>query len=190
MIGWLSGIVRDIDPAGLLLLETTAGVGYEVHVSLFTLGRFQPGDRAELSIHTHVREDQITLFGFDRASDRALFRQLNTVSGIGARMALNLMSGLSPDELKRAIEHGDIATISRTPGIGKKTAQRLVLELKGKLVDAEPQSPANANDQVRQDVHSALVNLGYKAQQVERVLNHLDDDAFEPMLRAALKLLG
>jgi len=189
VIGWLAGTVRDVDPAGLLLLETS-GVGYEVHVSLFTLARFQPGSRAELSIHTHVREDQITLFGFECAADRALFRQLNTVSGIGARMAMNLMSGLSPSELRQAIEQGDVAAISRTPGIGKKTAQRLILELQGKLVDVGPQAQPANDAQVRKDVHSALVNLGYKAQQVERALKQLDDDDFETMLRAALKLLG
>ncbi len=187
MIGWLSGTVRDIDPAGLLLLET-AGIGYEVHVSLLTLGRFKTGSHAELSIHTHVREDQITLFGFESAQDRALFRQLNTVSGIGARMALNLMSGLSAAELRQAIEQADIATISRTPGIGKKTAQRLILELHGKLAHADDGPATTAPG--RQDVHSALVNLGYKAQQVDLVLKQIEAGDFETMFRAALKLLG
>ncbi len=188
MIGWLSGTVRDIDPAGLLLLET-AGIGYEVHVSLLTLGRFKTGSHAELSIHTHVREDQITLFGFESAQDRALFRQLNTVSGIGARMALNLMSGLSAAELRQAIEQADITAISRTPGVGKKTAQRLILELHGKITHTDD-SGTTAPTPGRQDVHSALVNLGYKAQQVDIVLKQVEAGDFETMFRAALKLLG
>jgi len=189
MIGWLSGTVRDIDPAGLLLLET-AGIGYEVHVSLLTLGRFRTGSHAELSIHTHVREDQITLFGFESAQDRALFRQLNTVSGIGARMAMNLMSGLSATELRQAIEQADITAISRTPGVGKKTAQRLILELHGKIAHSDDDSNAATASPGRQDVHSALVNLGYKAQQVDIVLKQVEAGDFETMFRAALKLLG
>ncbi|HXH71503.1 MAG TPA: Holliday junction branch migration protein RuvA, partial [Mariprofundaceae bacterium] len=125
MIGWLSGTVRDLDPAGIVVLETS-GVGYELSVSLQTLCKLKQGDKAELHVHTHVREDQITLFGFASRRERALFRKLNTVSGIGARMALNLMSGMPADELLAAIDGGDETAIARTPGIGKKTAQRLI----------------------------------------------------------------
>lgn len=187
MIGWLSGTVRDIDPQGLIVLEC-AGVGYEVHVSLQTLSRFQRGQQAELSIHTHVREDQITLFGFHSAQERSLFRRLNTVSGIGARMAMNLMSGLSTNELLRAIEQGDVAAISRTPGVGKKTAQRLILELQGKLMTEA--APESAGSRERMDVRSALINLGYKAQQVDKVLEKIDAGDFETLLRQALKHLA
>jgi Holliday junction DNA helicase RuvA len=187
VIGWLSGTVRDLDPAGILLLDA-GGVGYEVFVSMQTLCRQQTDTRVELFIHTHVREDQITLFGFSDARERTLFRKLTTVSGIGARMAMNLMSGMSTDELLAAIEAGDDAAIARTPGIGKKTAQRLILELAGKL---EPGKADAGLPEHAADVRSALMNLGYKAQQVDAVLKQLDTQAdFEAMFRQALKALG
>lgn len=140
MIGWLSGTIRHLEPTGTVLLDT-GGIGYDVSVSLQTLCRLKEGSRAELMIHTHVREDQITLFGFPDSAERSLFRKLTMVSGIGARMALNLMSGMATDELIRAIESGDDPAIARTPGIGKKTAQRLIPELQGKL-DATATPPA------------------------------------------------
>lgn len=187
MIGWLKGQVRDLDPAGLLLVDT-GGIGYEVMVSLQTLCRFKVGDAAELSIHTHVREDQITLFGFADRAERELFRKLNTVSGIGARMALNLMSGMTGEELIRAIESGDDAAIARTPGIGKKTAQRLILELQGKLGgEAVSGSPASG---ISSDVRSALINLGYKPAQIDAALKQVEAADFESMFRAALKALA
>ncbi len=187
MIGWLRGQIRDVDPAGLVIVDT-GGIGYEVHVSLQTLGRFSTGATAELSIHTHVREDQITLFGFADKAERALFRRLNTVSGIGARMALNLMSGMATDELIRAIEGGDDAAIARTPGIGKKTAQRLILELQGKLGgDIPAGSPGGG---VSADVRSALINLGYKPAQIDAALKRVEPADFETMFRLALKELA
>jgi len=185
MIGWLSGTVRDLDPAGIVVINAN-GVGYELSVSLQTLCKLKAGDAAELHVHTHVREDQITLFGFGSRRERALFRKLNTVSGIGARMALNLMSGMPADELLAAIDGGDDAAMARTPGIGKKTAQRLILELRGKL-DSEG---AAAQPGFRHDVHSALVNLGYKPAEVDNALKGLKESDFEGMFRAALKALG
>jgi Holliday junction DNA helicase RuvA len=187
MIGWLSGTIRELDPAGLVLLDI-GGIGYDVTVSLQTLCRLKQGQPAELSIHTHVREDQITLFGFANAVERTMFRKLTSVSGIGARMALNLMSGMSADELVRAIEHADDLAIARTPGIGKKTARRLILELQGKLGAAQASGgqSSNRND----DVRSALINLGYKHAQVEVALKKVEPADFETMFRAALKALG
>ena len=186
MIGWLSGTIRELDPAGSVLLDT-GSVGYDVSVSLQTLCRLKQGARAELMIHTHVREDQITLFGFLTGGERSLFRKLTQVSGIGARMALNLMSGMPTEELMQAIENGDDMAISRMPGIGKKTAQRLILELQGKLgLAAASGGAGNQNE----DLRSALVNLGYKPAQVEQVLRKLEPGDFEAMFRAALKALG
>lgn len=187
MIGWLSGTIRHIDPAGLLLLDA-GGVGYEVAVSMQTLCRQKLDSGAELFIHTHVREDQITLFGFASLRERALFRRLTSVSGIGARMAMNLMSGMPTEELLAAIETGDAAAIARTPGIGKKTAQRLILELQGKLDTGESVS---ATPGVAADVRSALINLGYRPAQVDAVLQQQQEGTdFESMFRAALKALG
>jgi len=190
MIGWLSGTVRELDHVGLIMLDVS-GVGYEVAVSLQTLCKFKQGEKAELSIHTYVREDQITLFGFSDSGERALFRKLTSVSGIGARMALNLMSGMSTDDLVRAIDSADDLAISRTPGIGKKTAQRLILELQGKLglggSSGGPSAPAasNSND----DVRSALVNLGYKPAQIDTALKKVEPADFETMFRTALKAM-
>ncbi len=187
MIGWLKGNIRELDPAGLLILDT-GGIGYEVAVSLQTLCKFKQGDMAELSIHTHVREDQITLFGFADRTERSMFRKLTTVSGIGARMALNLMSGMSAHELIQAIESADDASIARTPGIGKKTAQRLILELQGKLGgEVAANQPAAG---LAADVRSALLNLGYKPAQIDMALKKIEVSDFESMFRSALKVLA
>jgi len=188
MIGWLSGTIRDIDPTGIVLLET-GGVGYEITMSLQTLVKLKQGERAELSIHTHVREDQITLFGFGNGAERSMFRKLTTVSGIGARMALNLMSGMATDEFITAIENADDLAIARTPGIGKKTAQRLILELQGKLGAAAGSSSATRPGH-HAEVRSALVNLGYRPAQLDAALKKIEPADFETMFRAALKALG
>ena len=191
MIGWLSGTVRQLDPVGIVLLDT-GGVGYEIHLSLQTLCGLQTDERAELFIHTHVREDQITLFGFTSPKERTLFRRLTSVSGIGARLGLNLMSGMPIDELMRAIEHGDDVSIARTPGIGKKTAQRLILELRGKL-----EAPDTAGTSVQstggaaEDVRSALINLGYRPAQIDPAITQAGTHAdFESLFRAVLKAMG
>ncbi|MFQ5518722.1 MAG: Holliday junction branch migration protein RuvA [Mariprofundus sp.] len=188
MIGWLSGTVRDIDPVGTIIIEA-GGIGYEVSMSLQTLCKLKQGGKAELSIHTHVREDQITLFGFANGSERGMFRKLTTVSGIGARMALNLMSGMASDDLIRAIENADDLALARTPGIGKKTAQRLILELQGKLgAVSDAAIPATANH--LSEVRSALGNLGYKPAQLDAALKKIEPADFEAMFRAALKALA
>ncbi|MDQ7001642.1 MAG: Holliday junction branch migration protein RuvA, partial [Ghiorsea sp.] len=129
MISWLSGIVLELDPSGSVVLNVN-GVGYEVFVSMQTLVALKAGEQASLQIHSYVREDQFTLFGFQDQKERALFRSLNKVSGIGAKTALNLMSGMNAADLTQAIENSDDVAIARTPGIGKKTAQRLILELR------------------------------------------------------------
>jgi Holliday junction DNA helicase RuvA len=191
MIGWLSGIVRQLDPVGIVLLDT-GGVGYEIHLSLQTLCRLQADAKAELFIHTHVREDQITLFGFTSPKERTLFRRLTTVSGIGARLGLNLMSGMPIDELVRAIERADDAAIARTPGIGKKTAQRLILELQGKLEMPDAAGlPAQSADNASEDVRSALINLGYRPAQIDPAIAQAGTHAdFESLFRAVLKAMG
>jgi len=188
MIGWLSGTIKEIDPAGTVILAT-GGVGYEITMSLQTLCKLELGTAAELSIHTHVREDQITLFGFANASERSMFRKLTSVTGIGARMALNLMSGMPADELVRAIESSDDLALARTPGIGKKTAQRLILELQGKL-GAIPSSSTPGVANHLSEVRSALNNLGYKPAQLDMALKKIEPADFETMFRAALKALA
>ncbi|OIO70496.1 MAG: Holliday junction branch migration protein RuvA [Zetaproteobacteria bacterium CG_4_9_14_3_um_filter_49_83] len=187
MIGWLSGNIRDIQSDGHIVVETH-GVGYDVVVSLQTLCNLHMGKNAELHIHTHVREDQFILFGFSTTDEREMFRKLNTVSGIGARMALNLMSGMSCIELAAAIEQADDLAIARTPGIGKKIAQRLILELQGKL---QLDTPVSAGDGNLRDVRSALVNLGYKPPQIDKALKQVQPSQdFEDAFKQALKALN
>ncbi|MDX8380640.1 MAG: Holliday junction branch migration protein RuvA [Ghiorsea sp.] len=189
MISWLSGIVRELDPSGTIVMNVN-GVGYEVSVSMQTLVILKLGEPAELQIHSHVREDQFTLFGFSDHKERALFRNLNKVTGIGAKMALNLMSGMNAVDLMQAIENSDDVAIARTPGIGKKTAQRLILELRGKLVDADMVVGTTATNTLQHDVKSALINLGYKPAQIDKILQSVDASlGFEEMFRVALKAL-
>ncbi len=187
MIGWLSGNVREIDPGGSILLETN-GVGYDVALSIQSLCTLKQGEPASLYIHTYVREDQLSLFGFLSAKERTLFRKLNTVSGIGARTALNMMSGMPLAELLQAIENADDTAIARTPGIGKKTAQRLILELKGKLtMDSDAGTPLSNE---LNDLRSALLNLGYKPAQVDKALKDIDVTlGFDTAFRSALKAI-
>jgi len=187
VIGWLSGTVRELDPSGSILLETN-GVGYDVAVSMQALCTLKQGEAASLYIHTYVREDQLSLFGFLSSSDRELFRKLNSVSGIGARTALSLMSGMPTGELLQAIDSADDTAIARTPGIGKKTAQRLILELKGKLTTDETESHALSKDV--SDIRSALVNLGYKPLQVDKALKKIDlTGDFEKDFRSSIKVI-
>jgi Holliday junction DNA helicase RuvA len=188
VIGWLSGIVRELDPGGSILLETN-GIGYDVAVSMQALCTLKQGEKSSLYIHTYVREDQLSLFGFLSSNDRGLFRKLNSVSGIGARTALNLMSGMPTGDLLQAIDSADDTAIARTPGIGKKTAQRLILELKGKLTIEDDDSPSRSKDV--NDIRSALINLGYKPLQVDKVLKKIDlTGDFEKDFRSSIKVIS
>jgi len=190
MISWLSGLVQELDPSGMVVLNVN-GVGYEVFVSMQTLCTMKAGQSAELQIHSYIREDQFTLFGFVDSKERTLFRNLNKVSGIGAKTALNLMSGMNVNDLLQAIENSDDVAIARTPGIGQKTAQRLILELRGKLVEQLDVVVGDVKGHsLHHDVKSALVNLGYKIPQIEKALKSVDAGlGFEDMFRAALKVL-
>ncbi|MCF7822009.1 MAG: Holliday junction branch migration protein RuvA [Mariprofundaceae bacterium] len=188
MIGWLSGSVRELDPSGSILLEVN-GVGYDIAVSMQALCSLKQGETASVYIHTYVREDQLSLFGFQSSGDRELFRKLNSVSGIGARTALNLMSGMPTGELLQAIDSADDSAIARTPGIGKKTAQRLILELKGKLTADDTDSASLSPD--ANDIRSALTNLGYKPAQVDKALKHIDlTGDFEKDFRSSIKVIS
>ena len=180
MIGWLSGRVR----AGVLVLEV-GGVGYEVQTPPALAAGLAPGAAAELFVHTLVREDQLALFGFATEQERDWFRRLLGVAGVGAKTALALLSSLSVDELVVAIESGDAARIARTPGIGRKTAERIVLELRGKA--AAQGAPAGG---VLEDVRLALANLGYKPREIDRALADAPADDFEAALKGALRALA
>jgi Holliday junction DNA helicase RuvA len=178
------------------LVVDVGGVGYAVLVPMSTYYAVgDPGSRVALRIHTHVREDTIQLFGFHTPLEIDLFERLITVSGIGPKLALSVLSGIEPPELVRAVRQADVPRLVRIPGVGRKTAERLVLELKDKLpAPAVEEAPVGAVDGgVRDDLLSALANLGYQRgvveKTVDRVLRAAVVPDFDPLLRSVLKEL-
>jgi Holliday junction DNA helicase RuvA len=176
----------------------SCGVGYEVNISVPTFSELPAnGSEVALHIHTHVREDVIALYGFLRPAEKQLFEKLMTVSGIGAKLAITILSGMAADEMAGAIRGNDVARLTRIPGIGKKTAERMVLELRDKLPAAAGTSmPAMpAMSAVEEDVLSALVNLGYQRAAAEKALASVvqhgvgkgeKNGSFDVMFREAL----
>src|SRR5579885_1198745 len=150
----------------------TSGVGYDVTISVPTFSDLPDvGTDVALHIHTHVREDVIALYGFLRPSEKLLFEKLITVSGIGPKLAITILSGMAADEMVGAIRGNDVAKLTRIPGIGKKTAERMVLELRDKLPEPGKAAPAVAvMSAVEEDVLSALLNLGYQRAAAEKAL--------------------
>jgi Holliday junction DNA helicase RuvA len=171
-----------------------AGVGYGAIISVTTFTSL-PAEGAELHIYTHVREDQLALFGFAETQEKRLFEKLLTISGIGPKLAITVLSGIASDRLVTAIRSGDHATLTRIPGIGKKTAERVVLELKDKLDDmAVPMADAAGvhHGPAGDDVLSAMVNLGYPRPIAQKAIETaVGKDAasgqdFETLFRAAM----
>jgi len=174
----------------------TAGVGYDVTITIPTFSDLPgPGNEVALHIHTHVREDQIALYGFLRPAEKQLFEKLITVSGIGPKLAITILSGMPADEMVGAIRHNDIARLTRIPGIGKKTAERMVLELRDKLPPPGAETPAApTTTAMEEDVLSALVNLGYQRPAAERALAQAakngKEESFEALFRNTLAALS
>lgn len=195
MIGFLRGELLRLAPS--LVLVDVGGVGYEVHIPLSTyyeLQNLEAGAGVELNIHTHVREDALVLYGFQTALERQLFEKLIGISGIGPRLAQTVLSGMSPEDLISALAAGDVKRLSSTPGIGKKTAERMLIELRDKVGDlsVEPSAaPAAAADA---DLVQALVGLGYKQATAERAVGLAMKDnpeaEFPDLLRLSLKRLS
>jgi Holliday junction DNA helicase RuvA len=194
MIGSLRGKLIDKRP-NLVLLDV-GGVGYQVIIPLSTftsLGAMHA--ETTLLIHTHVREDQLTLYGFFTAREKQCFELLISASGVGPSLALKILSGMSLDELVPAIRKGDLAQLVRIPGVGRKTAERMVVELRDKLaaVDVPEAGKPATRSQLESDVASALVNLGYDEREVEKAIAQsrttVGND-FETLLRASLQVLG
>jgi Holliday junction DNA helicase RuvA len=154
------------------IIVETGGVGYEVTISIPSFSDLpDAGAEVSLHIHTHVREDLLALYGFLRSSEKLLFEKLITVSGIGPKLAITILSGMAADDMARAIRGNDIARLTRIPGIGRKTAERMVLELRDKLPDAGA-APVTipTHSPIEEDVLSALVNLGYQRAVAEKAL--------------------
>src|SRR5579864_9483948 len=175
----------------------TAGVGYDVTISVPTFSDLPAaGAEVALHIHTHVREDAIALYGFLRPSEKVLFEKLITVSGIGPKLAITILSGMAADEMVAAIRGNDLVRLTRIPGIGRKTAERMVLELRDKLPDATPTAlpTAPALNATEEDVLSALVNLGYQHAAAEKALAAVAKDgnakSFDQMFRSVLSRLS
>jgi holliday junction DNA helicase RuvA len=174
-----------------------AGVGYDVTISVPTFSDLPaPGSEVALHIHTHVREDALALYGFLRPSEKVLFEKLLTVSGIGPKLAITILSGMAADEMVGAIRGNDVARLTRIPGIGKKTAERMVLELRDKLPQAAPATITTAPpvSAVEEDVLSALVNLGYQRAVAEKALELSvkggKGGSFDVLFRSALAALS
>ena len=194
MIARIKGTL--VEKAPNRLTVDVGGVGYDVLVPFSTFyGIGEPGAAVVLRIHTHVREDVIALYGFASPLEQDLFERLISISGIGPKLALAVLSGIDPGELVRAIRTQDVARLTRIPGVGKKTAERIGLELKDRLplagADAgQAEGPAAADD-LRSDLLSALTNLGYKGQVAEKAvdaaLKKTPEGSFEQVLRDILR---
>lgn len=192
MIGYLSGKLLIKKPTQLLI--DVNGVGYEVAISLMTFERIGDSAEASLFIHTNVSQDAITLFGFISEDEREMFRLLISVSGVGPKTALALLSGIRVDELRFAIETGDTHRIHAAPGIGKKTADRLVLELKGKVSSIQSSSTTVFSQRgARAEALTALITLGFNQKSAEKVVGSLCDEnpaaSVEEIVKQALKKL-
>ena len=171
MIGRLTGVLLEKNPPQVLI--DVHGVGYEVDVPMSTFYNLPAtGEKIVLLTHFVVREDGQYLFGFGSESERFAFRQLVKISGIGARMALAVLSGLSVNDLAAAVARQEVGRLVKVPGIGKKTAERLLLELKGKLADALP-SAAHAVEDSQHDILNALLALGYNAREAAAAMKPL-----------------
>jgi Holliday junction DNA helicase RuvA len=198
VIAHLRGKISAKQPNRIVL--DVNGVGYDVAVPLSTFYRLgEPGADVALRIHTHVREDALALFGFATELELFLFERLIGVSGIGPKVALAVLSGMDPSDLVRAIEQSDLARLTAIPGVGRKTAERMVVDLKDRLPrlrpEAEPSGPRDlAPPAVRDDVLSALVNLGYhrplSEKAVDAAVKAVPDGGFERMLKHALRELA
>ena len=197
MIALLRGTLTEKGPSRLIV--DVSGVGYEVLVPLSTFYELaEPGAPVTLRIHTHVREDVISLYGFGSRIEQDLFERLIAIGGVGPKLALAVLSGIEPAELIRAVRTQDVARLTSIPGVGRKTAERIGLELKDRLpasLQAAEPAPAAAapGDQLRDDLLSALLNLGYHRPVAERAIDRVTGGtpalSFEEALKGALRQL-
>ncbi len=192
MIAHLRGKLLSKHPNAVVV--ETGGVGYEVIISIPTFSGLPAlGAEVALFIHTHVREDALALFGFLKVEDKQLFEKLLSVSGIGPKLAITILSGMSSDAMVAAIRGNNVALLTRIPGIGKKTAERMVLELRDKLDSFGTPEAMAAATPVEEDVISALVNLGYQRPVVERAMGRFEkggEESFDTLFRKTLAALA
>lgn len=201
MIALITGRIASKNPGSVIV--DVGGVGYEVHIPLSSFYDLpEDGQSVTMHVHTHVREDAISLFGFRTVSEKALFLLLMGVSGVGPKLALNIISGLPYDRLVDAIMRGDDALVTTIPGVGKKTAARIVLEISEKVgllaaqsMGAGPCGIAPSSGRQRDEAVSALVNLGYKKNVAEDAVKKVclaggEDTPIETLIKETLKVLS
>ena len=197
MIGRLTGTLAGEEPKGTLVIDV-AGVGYELFAPAGTAGKLKTDTegRCIVFVHTHLRSEALELYGFAHESERELFRLLINVPNVGPRTALNVLGALPVVDLISAVSSGDLKRLYQVPGIGKKTAERLVLELKEKLLSLQPGQVevAAAKGGNRERLVTALTNMGYRSAEAERAVKNLgtrvDSEPIGPLLREALQLLS
>ncbi len=197
MIDYITGEIKLKSPTYLVL--EVGGIGYGLHISLFTYGKIEKLDRARLLTHLHIKEDSHTLYGFAEDGERSLFRHLISVSGIGPNTARLILSSMQPEEIKAVIVNEQVDTFKKVKGIGPKTAKRIILDLKDKLVKEgiEPTTDPTAltTSPYRQEAISALIALGFNKVQVQRAVNRTikekpEIDGVEILIKEALKQLS
>lgn len=186
MIAYLRGKVHEMADNSLIL--DVQGVGYDVTASKNTLDDMAIGADTAVWVHTHVREDAFSLFGFSSKVEKHLFENLLKVNGIGPKLAIQILSGATLDQIIHLIENEDVKGLCQLPKVGKKTAEQMILSLRGKLVvDASAGAPSTT----KSELQSALTHLGFKPNDIEKVLAKVEAQApFEDQLRSALSLLG
>lgn len=192
MIGYLKGKIISSKPTQLLL--EVNGVGYSIGISINTFEKVVDKDEISLFIHTHVKEDSLSLYGFFSEPEKDMFELLISISGIGPKIALGLLSGISVESLKEAIEEGNISRIVAVPGIGRKTAERLILELRSKVDNITLADTDKTNTSIKNEAISALTTLGYNIKIAEKAVRDLliedSDLALEDLIKKSLANLN
>lgn len=197
MIGWLNGHIVDKHQPGKLVLEVH-GVGYDVETSLNTFFQLSPlNDSISLHIHTIVREDALLLYGFLDRQERELFRSLIKVNGVGPKLAMSILSSITPNEFIQCIQQENASFLMKLPGIGKKTAERLVIEMRDSIKQFSASSPESLNKPMmimsgQDEAVSALETLGYKSNEALKAVNKVNDGSktCEQLIREALQILA
>jgi Holliday junction DNA helicase RuvA len=192
MIGYLTGKIISAKPTQILL--DVNGVGYEVRISINTFERISGKESVSLFIYTNVKEDAINLFGFYSEAEKEMFELLISISGVGPKSALSLLSGISTDDLKQAIITSNVERMIAVPGIGRKTAERLILELKNKVRDIKEEGLAPTKPSLQKEAVAALSTLGYNLasseKSVNKILSEMPDSSLEELIKRSLKELN
>ena len=189
MIGLLRGKIEKLSEDQVIIM--VGGVGYDVLASQALLTQIQLNEEVTVPIYTHVREDALQLFGFSNASEKSMFLSLNQISGIGPKMALKILGAASLRDLTLLIEKGDVAALSKLPRVGKKTAEQMVLALKGKLDLSFVETKDQLSLPVKDELVSALTNLGFKRAEVEFALTQVDESlSLQDAIKEGLRVLS